>query len=377
MRKAFKFRLYPNRDQEREMLVALETHRRLYNDCLAQRKSAYEEHGVSVSYYDQCRWLTREKTFNKWYAKLGSQSAQATIRKLDKAFKAFFRRVASGASPGHPRFKAQDRFHSIEFPTYGDGVGLKNSRLRIRHVGTIKIKQHRPIEGKIKTATLKREGDKWFVVFSCDLGVCQVPPNGQPAIGIDVGLTAYLTTSDGDKEPNPRYLKRELPVLRRQSRAVSRKQKGGKNRKKAVRRLRTVHTKIRNLRHDHRHKLSLDLCRRYGFIAVEGLNIKGMLGNRWMSRAIADAAWGEFLATLKYKAESAGAEVVEVNPKGTSQECSDCGQEVKKSLSVRVHRCPHCGLVLNRDENAARNILARALLARAGPAGVNSNGAVA
>ena len=355
----------------------LETHRRLYNDCLDQRKTAYEQYGVSVSYYDQCRWLTKEKTFNKWYSKLGAQSAQATMRRLDKAFQAFFRRTKSGGKPGYPRFKTRDRFDSVEFPTYGDGIRLKDGRLRVQHAGMVKIKQHRPVEGKIKTATLKREGDKWFVILSCDLGEIQVPPNGQPPIGIDVGLTSFLTTSDGDKEDNPRYLKRELPAMRRLGRSVSRKKKGGKNRKKAVRKLARLYARIRNLRHDHRHKLSLDLCRRFGLIAVEGLNIQRMLGSRWMSRAIADAAWGGFLATLKHKAESAGAEVVEVDPRGTSQQCSGCGETVKKDLSVRVHRCPHCKLVLDRDENAARNILNRALLARTGPAGANGNLAVA
>ncbi len=376
MRKAFKFRLYPNRDQERELLIMLETHRRIYNDCLSQRKTTYEEYGEAVSYYDQSRWLTRERKFNKWYAKLNFSSAQATMRRMDKAFKAFFRRAKFGTKPGYPRFKAKDRFDSVEFPAYGDGIRLKDGRLRIQHVGKVKVKQHRTIEGKVKTATIKREGEKWFVVLSCDLGDIQIPLSGKPAIGIDVGLESFLTTSDGRKEANPRYLKRDLPTLRRHSRIVSRKKKGGKNRTKAVKRLEKIHTKVKNLRHDHRHKLSLDLCRRYGIIAVESLNIKRMLRSHWMSRSIADAAWGGFLATLKHKAESAGVSVVEVDPRGTSQMCSGCGEEVKKYLSVRIHKCPHCKLVLDRDENAARNILARALLARTGPAGANGNLAV-
>lgn len=371
MHKAFKFRIYPNRDQDREMRITLESHRRLYNACLEQRKSAYEENGVTVSYYDQSKWFTSQRPMNRWFAKLNFGSAQATIYRLDKAFKAFFRRVKSGAKPGYPRFKAVGRFLSVEFPSYGNGVRIKDGRLYIQHVGKVKIKQHRFIEGKIKTTTIKIENDKWYVIFSCDLGEIQVPASQNPAVGIDVGLKSFLATSDGHHELNPRYLKREVPTLRRAGRAVNRKKKGGNNRKKAVKRLRATHAKIKNLRHDHRHKTALKLCRRYGLIAVEGLNIKGMLRNRWMSRAIADAAWGGFLATLKHKAESAGVSVVEVDPRGTSQMCSGCEREVKKSLSVRTHCCPRCGLVLDRDENAARNILARALLARTGPAGAN------
>lgn len=373
MRKSFKFRFYPNRNQERELGIMLESHRRLYNACLEQRKLAYEEDGITVNYYDQAKWFTNQRFVNGWFKKLNASTAQATMRRLDKAFKAFFRRVKSGDKPGYPRFKATHRFNSIEFPNYGDGIRLKDGRLRIQHVGKVKVKQHRAVEDKVKTATLKTEDNKWYVVLSCDLGEVIPSASTGPSIGIDMGLEKFLTTSDGHHEPNPRYLKRELPALRRASRAVSRKKKGGNNRKKAVRHLRATHTKIKNLRHDHKHKTALNLCRRYGLIAVECLNIKGMLRSRWMSQAIADAAWGGFLATLKHKAESTGVSVVEVDPRGTSQMCSGCGCEVRKPLSVRTHRCPHCGLILDRDENAARNILARALLARTGPAGVNGH----
>ena len=371
MRKAFKFRLYPNGNQVRELEAMLETHRHLYNACLAQRKSAYDDDGVSVTYCQQSAWFKNQRFINKWFENLNFSSAQATMRRLDKAFAAFFRRVKSGQKPGYPRFKAQGWFESVEFPAYGDGIRLlSDGKLRVQHVGMIKIKLHRAIEGTVKTVSLKLEGDKWFAVFSCDLGEVNVEPSHNPAVGIDVGIESFLTTSDGQHMPNPRYLKSELPALRRAGRSVSRKKKGGQNRKKAVKKLRKLHAKIKNLRHDHRHKTALELCRRYGLIAVEGLNIKGMLGNRRLSRAIADAAWGGFLATLKHKAESAGVSVVEVSARGTSQECSGCGAIVSKKLSERMHRCPHCGLSLHRDVNAARVIFARAL-ARTEPAGAN------
>lgn len=371
MRKAFKFRLYPDANQTRELGITLESHRRLYNACLGQRKSAYEEDDISVTYPQQSAWFKNQRYVNKWFAKLNFSSAQATMRRLDKAYVAFFRRTKSGQKPGFPRFKAQGRFKSVEFPAYGNGIKmLSTGKLRVQHVGHIKVKQHRAIEGEIKTVSLKLEDDKWYVVFSCDLGEVRMLPSQNPPVGVDVGIESFLTTSDGQHVPNPNYLKKQLPVIRRVGRFVSRKKMGGKNRKKAVKRLRRLHAKIADLRHDHRHKTSLDLCRRYGLIAVEGLNIEGMLKNRRLSRAIADAAWGGFLLTLKQKAESAGVSVVEVSARGTSQECSGCGAVVLKRLSERTHSCPNCKLVLQRDVNAARVILARAL-ARTGPAGAN------
>jgi len=350
----------------------VETHRRLYNACLEQRKLAYELDGVSLNYAHQSSWFKNQRLVNKWFEKLNFSSAQATMRRLDRSFQAFFRRIKTGDKPGYPRFKAQGRFDSVEFPSYGDGIRLlPTGKLRVQHVGLVKCKAHRPVEGEVKTATLKLEGDKWHVILSCDLGEVVMPASNNPPVGIDVGLESFLTTSDGHHEPNPRYLTSELPALRRAGRAVSRKKKGGKNRKKAAKNLRRLYAKVKNLRRDHGHKTALNLCRRYGFIAVEGLNIKGMVRNHRLSRAIADASWGGFLATLRHKAESAGVSVVEVNPCMTSQTCSGCGCEVRKKLSVRVHRCPHCGLVLHRDINAARNILARALRARTEPVGVN------
>ncbi len=377
MRRAYKFRLYPNGDQCRELSNMLETHRRLYNACLWQRKAAFTDDGVRVTYGFQSGWFKNQRYINAWFARVNFSSAQATMRRLDRAFQAFFRRLRRGQTPGYPRFKANGRFDSVEFPAYGDGIKLlPGGKLRVQHVGRVKVKQHRAIVGTIKTVQLKHEAEHWYAIFSCDLGPVVVSPSTNPPVGIDLGLEHFLTTSDGTHEPNPRYLKFALPVLRRQARAVSRKQLGGKNRRKAVRKLRRIYAHVRNLRYDHRHKVALGLCRRYGLIAVERLNVTGMLRNRRVSRAIADAAWSGFLATLRDKAESAGVEVVEVDARGTSQVCSNCGQVVEKALSQRIHAC-ECGCTLHRDVNAARNILGVAL-ARTRPAGANSPiGAVA
>jgi putative transposase len=361
VRRAFRYRLWTNANQERELGIALETHRRLYNACLEQRKTAYESERRTVKYTEQSAWFKDERTVNAFFARLNFSSAQATMRRLDRAFQAFFRRRAAGGKSGYPRFKGKDRFDSIEFPAYRDGICLHGTRLYVQHVGTIRVKLHRPMEGTIKTVTLKREAGKWYVAFSCELRDVPVADNGKPAVGIDVGLKSFLTTSDGIREPNPRYLKNALPKLRITRRAISRKKKGGKNRHKAVRRLQRIHARVRNLRREHHHRVALRLVRRYGFIAAESLNVRGMLRNGRLSRAIADAGWSGFLLTLRCKAESGGIRFVEVDPKGTSQECNRCGREVRKALSDRWHDCPHCGLSLDRDHNASLNILARGL----------------
>lgn len=371
MRKAFKYRLFMGHDQARELDIALETHRRLYNAYLDYRQLAYSQHGVTLSYVDGSRWFKGQRPGNPYFARINFSSAQATMRRLDRAFVAFFRRVKAGEEPGYPRFKGRDRFDSIEFPAYGDGIKLIDGELRIQNVGMVRIKRHRPIEGKIKTVTLKREAGKWFAVFSCDLGDVVVEPSTDQPVGIDVGLESFLTTSDGVQEPNPRYQKTGLPELRRAQRSLARKKRGSKHRRISKRKVAKVHVRVRRLRREHHHQVALRLVRRYGFIAAESLNIRGMLKNDRLARAISDAGWSGFLLTLRSQAESAGVAYVEVDARGTSQQCSGCGAEVRKDLSVRWHDCGHCGLSLHRDENAARNILARGLLARIEPAGPN------
>lgn len=376
MHKAFKYRLWTNANQERELSIMLETHRHLYNACLEQRKTAYETEKKSVRYTDQSSWFTSQRATNPYFGRLNFSSAQATMRRLDKAFQNFFRRVKNGRKPGYPRFKARGRFESIEFPAYGDGIRLIADRLRVQHVGVIRVKLHRLLEGTVKTATLKLENDKWFVILSCELPKVQVQVSPNPPVGIDMGIESFLTTDQDVAIANPRFLKNELPALRRVGRAVSRKKRGGNNRRKAIKRLRRLHVHVRNLRREHHHQTSLKLIRRHGLIAVERLAVSNMVKNRRLARAISDAGWSAFLGILRYKAESAGVEVIEVDPAWTSQLCSACGCLVEKPLSQRWHSCA-CGLSTHRDTNAARNILARALQARTGPVGVNGQLAVA
>jgi len=198
MRRAYRYRLFVNANQERELGVMLESHRRLYNACLEQRKVAYENERRSVRYPEQWVWFKTERVVNQYFDRLNAGSAQATMRRLEKAFARFFHRVeVKTAKPGYPRFKTKDHFNSIEFPSHGDGVRLIGNRLRIQYVGIVRVRLHRPVKGLIKTITLKRVSGKWYVIASCDLGDVQTKPSVLPAVGIDVGLEAFLTTSEG------------------------------------------------------------------------------------------------------------------------------------------------------------------------------------
>jgi putative transposase len=292
------------------------------------------------------------------------------MRRLDKAFLAFFRRLKANEKPGYPRFKARGRFDSWTYPAHGDGARLLDGRLPLQHIGTVKARQHRPIEGVLKTLQIKNEAGKWFVIASCDVGETPAPRAEDSALGIDVGLEYFLSTDKGEHLENPRYHKQALRRLQVAGRAVSRKRKGGNNRRKAIARLRSTHAKVSNKRRDHHHKVARDLVSRYAFIAAESLTVRNMVRNRRLSRSISDAGWGQFLNILRAKAESAGTVFVEVPPQGTSQACSGCGAVVRKALSERRHNCPDCDLSLQRDVNAARNILALGR-ARMEPVGLN------
>lgn len=357
---AFKFRLWSNANQERELAIMRETHRRLYNRALAERQWFWDEWQISRPYQQQSAWLKSERLRNGYLARINFSSAQATLRRLDRSFQNFFRRVKAAEKPGYPRFKAQDRFESIEFPSYGDGIRLIGDRLRVQHVGTIRICLHRRLEGKIKTLTLKQEADKWYVIVVCEMPDYPALANINPPIGIDLGLGKFLATSDGEIVANPRFLKVALPALQRTSRAVSRKKLRGANRRKAVKTLRRAHARIANLRREHAHRVSNSFIARYGLIAIERLNIQGMVRNSRLSRAISDVGWSGFIAILKSKAARAAIEIREIDPKGTNQTCV-CGASVPKTLRDRIHICPECGLTGDRDVVSAQVILQRAL----------------
>lgn len=371
MIKAFKYRLYPNKNQQRELVIMLETHRRLYNTCLSERKNAWEDSQKSINYKEQSKAFTSDRKTNPYYARLNFSSAQATMRRLQKSFNNFFRRIKRGEKPGYPRFKATNRFSSWTYPSHGDGVRFHGEKVKLQHIGFVRVKYHRSIDGDIKTVSIKNECSKWYVIVTCDIGESPEFNSCKPGIGLDVGIEYFLTTSNGDHVENSRFLKSKLKELRVTQRSVSRKKKDGNNRRKAVTNLQKIHTKIRNQRKDFHHKVARDLVDSFGVIAVESLNIQGMIKNHRLAQSISDVGWGRFLLILKNKAENAGSSVLVVDPKNTSQLCSGCGTKVKKGLSVRTHKCPKCKLVLQRDHNAAKNILAKAIRGRNGPVGLN------
>lgn len=370
MFRAYKFRLEPNVNQSRELAIALETHRRLYNACLARCKDAYKATKTSINYGQQSSWFKGERKVNPWFARLNFSSAQATMRRLEKAFKAFFRRLKEGQKPGYPRFKGRGWFTSFTFPSVGDGARILGNKLRLQHIGKVRINLHRQIEGLIKTISVKFEGGNWYVVVACELPDAKVEPCVLPATGIDVGIENFLTTADGYVEPTVQPLKTNLKRLRVQQRSLSRKRKGSKSRFKQRQRVARLHAKVANTRRNIHHQAAKRLLTRYGAVAAESLNIQGMSKNHCLARAILDAGWGQFLNILMQKAESAGAQVVLVNARNTSQECAGCGTKVTKTLAVRWHECS-CGHSVHRDQNAAQNILSRGLQAGMQPGSLN------
>lgn len=357
MRKAFFYRLYPSKLQAEKLQVLLNIARAFYNAGLQERRDAWQKNHISLNYCNQANQIKEVRDTNPEYALLNYSATQDILRRLDKAFKAFFRRVKRGDDePGYPRFKGRNRFDSITFPTYGDGIKLKNNRLYVLNVGEVKIKLHRSLEGETKTATIKRQCDKWYAIFSNIVEVEPLPQSDRQ-VGIDVGLTSYAVTSDNETIENPRYLREAEAALRKAHRKVSRHKKGGHNRHKAAKLLSKQYEKVSNQRKDFAHKLARNIVNTYGWIAVEDLQIANMVRNHHLSKSISDAGWGMFLNVLEYKAEEAGRQFVRVNPNGTTQRCSNCGTIVPKTLSVRIHRCPVCGLVVPRDYNSALDIL--------------------
>jgi len=358
--KTYKYKVYPTKKQTIALDDIISKHRWLYNEALGQRKTAYEERQESVSYFQQSAWLTKDRQEQDRFVTLNFSSCQRTLRRLDKAFQAFFRRIKSGDIAGYPRFKGYNRFDSVEY-TYSNGCKFRdNGKLYIQNIGEIKIKLHRSIKGVIKTMTIKREAGRYYVCFSVEEIATPLPKAGK-VIGIDLGISNFVTTSDNQFFAPPKHLRKSEKKLRRLQRSVSRKTKDSKNRRKSVRNLQRLHGHIASQRNDTAHKIARELVDHNDVIVVEDLNTQGLVKNHHLSKSIMDASWNTFVLTLIAKAEYAGRKVIKVDPKYTSQLCSQCGNIVKKDLSVRIHSCPHCNLILDRDINAARNILARGL----------------
>lgn len=366
MLRTFQFRLKPNATQAAALTYVLSDNCETYNAALQERREAWKISRKPITIYDQQAELTALRNDPQYLAFLHAHNRsiiscaiqQDSLRRVDRAFKAFFRRCKAGEKPGFPRFRSWRQYDSFTFsrPT------VRVRSIKIPNVGDIRARGGRLIEGRAKTCTVKRDGKRWTASVVCDIG--EAPPKRivRRATGIDVGVSVLATLSDGTKLENPRWTKQHEERIARAGQALSRKQRGSNNQLRAKEVLRRAHQRVADARKNYLHHASKWLVVNYDLIAHEALNIKGMAQGR-LAKSIHDAAWGALLWQLHYKAESAGVHVVAVDPRGTSQRCSGCSDKVPKPLGQRVHLCPGCGLELGRDHNAARNILALGLSA--------------
>lgn len=354
--KTFVYKLRPTPAQGVRLTETVETCRHLYNHALAERKTAWEERGESVGFARQSASLPILKRQSPHPPRVHSQVLQDVLHRVDRAFQAFFRRVKAGETPGYPRFKGRGWYDSFTYPQWGNGVKLDNGRLILSKIGAIRLHKDRPLDGTPKTCTIVRKADGWYASIACAVAPSPLPPTGK-AVGVDVGLESFATLSNGVRIANPRYYRVAERKLKQAQRRLSRRVKGSNRRRKARELLAKAHLKVKRARQDFAHKTARALVNDYDHIAVEKLNIRGMVRNHPLAKSISDAGWGLFLRILIAKAASAGRIVVEVNPAGTSQTCAQCGESVPKRLAVRWHSCPYCGCELHRDHNAALNIL--------------------
>jgi len=409
--KAYKYRLYANKATTDRLHWVLDRCRELYNAALSERKDAYQQYQrntiiagsqrtvaatmvasqrvQSISFYGQKRDLVEMKeVLRPEYQEIASHVLQDVLFRLEKAFRAFFRRVRNGEEPGYPRFQGRNRYDSF---TYPDGAGWKldahkrpsdkkgmvRVNLHLTKIGTVKLHLHRDLAGTIKTLTIKREGEHWYACFTCEIGKPEALPVSYEDVGIDLGVTHFAALSTGDFLDNPRHSRKAEKKLKKLQAALSRKKRGSHRRKKAVQAVASGHRKIRKQRQDFQHKASRKLVNQYQVIAFEDLQVKnltkapapkqdengqylpnGARAKAGLNKSILDAGWSTFTEMVSVKAAWAGRTVILVDPFKTSQMCSQCHREgPHKDLDERVHICVHCGVVLDRDTNAAINIL--------------------
>jgi putative transposase len=392
MLKSFKYRIYPNKEQIERLQWVLDRCRELYNAALQERRDAYEiqvkrhpnyydpewrkqaTKEYAISYYDQSAQMSSIRDERCEYRDIPIAILRDPLQRVHRAFKGFFDRVKKGKTPGYPRFQGKNRYDSFGYVQAG-GFSLEGNRVKLNFMDSIKVKLHRPVEGKIKTCRIKREGAHWYVTFACEVQAEKLPVSYED-VGIDLGLLHFATLSDGSTIENPRYYRKGQKKLEKLQQSLSSKKRGSHRRQKAVKQVANAHRKVRNQRKDFLHKESHKLVNRYQVIVFEELQpanlVKrpkpkqdettgqylpnGAAAKGGLNKSINDAGWDEFVQMCTSKAEEAGRTILQVNPKFTSQICSGCGTVRKKELSERWHSC-ECGTELDRDHNAALNIL--------------------
>ena len=376
---AYRYRIYPTKAQVSVLERTLGVCRDVYNSLVHERTVLYKTTGKAPSRVDQCREITAWKAAHSELCDVYSQVLQNITRRVDLAFQAFFRRVKAGDDPGYPRMKGKGQYDSITYPQ--SGFGFYQGRLRLSKIGDVAIRLHRPIEGVIKTCTVRRTATgKWFVCFSCEVEPEHLESSAEE-VGIDVGLKVFAALSNGEFIENPRFFRRDEKALAKAQRKFDnvKNKHRTKARRKAKKVVSRIHERIATRRHDFVHQTARRLVNRFGVIGVEALQVENMIrspkakpdpenpgqflpngasAKAGLNKSIADASWSIFRNVLTMKAENAGRLVVAVPPQYTSQMCSGCGNIAKKSLKERTHKCLSCGLVLDRDTNASVNILA-------------------
>ena len=362
MIRGYQYRLYPSKHQLHLLELTLEECRWLYNETITHRKAAWEKRQTSLSLYETHRLLTAWKHDRPSLKTVFSQVLQNVQARVDLAYQGFFRRLKSGKNPGYPRFRGKGWYDSFTYPQFG--FSLKGRQIHLSKIGEVSLKLHRPLVGKIKRLTIRRTStSKWFACFSVEIEDQPIAPEAPAsaiahgAVGIDLGLSSFATFSDGTRIENPHFFRRDERALAKAQRGLSTTGKETPQRAKCRQVVARIHERIANRRANFAHQLSRRFVSSYQVIAFEDLKVEGMLKRHCLAKSIADAAWRQIITYTTYKAASAGRRIVMVSPRNTTKGCSSCGSLIEKTLSDRLHCCPICGLEIDRDLNAALNIL--------------------
>ena len=358
MQMVYRFEIHPTKEQQSLMFYILKLCRKLYNHALNERQETYKKNGKSLTYNQQQNALPAFVKENPEYKQVHSQVLQDVLRRLDSAYQRFFAKEA-----GYPRFKNRDHYTSFTYPQV-DKVKKTFTRpgsIYLSKIGFVKMSTHRefPVEA-VTRANVKYHGGKWYANLTAEIPDADASEALEKTVGIDVGLSHFAMLSDQTYIENPKYFRKMEKKLAKAQRRLSRKKKGSHNRGKAKAKVAKLHAKIANQRRDFLHQVSVRVVRNYDLIVMEDLKVRNMVRNHRLAKSIHDAGWGQFKNYIRYKCERTGKRFILVDPKGTSQTCL-CGEPVPKDLSVRVHECPACGLVMDRDLVSAKLILGRGL----------------
>jgi putative transposase len=358
--KSYKFRIFPGKAQTTKLVNTLDLCRFLYNSALQERRDAYKLNRISLNYYDQANQLKEIKETNPEYKDVHSQISQGVLKRVDKAFQAFFRRIKTKQKAGFPRFQGKHRYNSFTFAQ--SGFSLADNRLTLSKIGKVKIKLHREIIGKVKTLTISRDScGKWFACFVVETAKEILEPTNQQ-VGIDAGLAIYAKFSDETEIDNPRFFRKSEKRLATAQQRLSAQVKGSRERHRKRKIIAKIHSKIKNQRSNFTHQLSRFLVNNYDVIVFEKLQMLNMMQNHCIAKSIADASWGTLIEQTRYKAENAGRIMIQINPAYTSQTCRICGHCEKANRQTQaVFECVKCHHAENADANAAKNILSAGL----------------